>query len=99
MERDKAIQKKELVMYEVECFENRAKVFKDGVEYIELDVVSSCDNFIQDHEEFLDLLETLNEQDLEKILSCYNADFKGKQYRLNKVGDLIKADKGQLALW
>jgi hypothetical protein len=86
-------------MYKIKCLENRVKVFKDGVEYIEMDVVTTCKNFLADHQELLDALETLTEDTLEKILSCYNADFKGKQYRLNKVGDLIKADKGQLALW
>ena len=86
-------------MYTVECLDNRARVFKDGVEYIEMDVVTTCKNFIQDHEDLLNALNDLDEVTLEKILSVYNADFKGKQYRLNKVGDLIKADTGQLSLW
>ena len=86
-------------MYTVECLDNRARVFKDGVEYIEMDVVTTCKNFIQDHEDLLNALNDLDEATLEKILSVYNADFNGKQYRLNKVGDLIKADTGQLSLW
>jgi hypothetical protein len=86
-------------MYKIKCLENRVKVFKDGVEYIEMDVVTTCKNFLADHQELLDALETLTEDTLEKILSCYNADFKGKQYRLNKVGELVKNDKGQLSLW
>jgi hypothetical protein len=86
-------------MYKIKCLENRVKVFKDGVEYIEMDVVTTCKNFLADHQELLDALETLTEDTLEKILSCYNADFRGKQYRLNKVGELVKNDKGQLSLW
>ena len=88
-----------MIMYKIKCLENRAKVFKDGVEYIEMDVISTCKNFLADHQELLDALETLTEDTLEKILSCYNADFRGKQYRLNKVGELVKNDKGQLSLW
>lgn len=88
-----------MIMYKIKCLENRVKVFKDGVEYIEMDVVSTCKNFLADHQELLDALETLTEDTLEKILSCYNADFRGKQYRLNKVGELVKNDKGQLSLW
>ena len=88
-----------MIMYKIKCLENRVKVFKDGVEYIEMDVVTTCKNFLADHQELLDALETLTEDTLEKILSCYNADFRGKQYRLNKVGELVKNDKGQLALW
>ncbi len=88
-----------MIMYKIKCLENRVKVFKDGVEYIEMDVVTTCKNFLADHQELLDALETLTEDTLEKILSCYNADFRGKQYRLNKVGELVKNDKGQLSLW
>lgn len=88
-----------MIMYKIKCLENRVKVFKDGVEYIEMDVISTCKNFLADHQELLDALETLTEDTLEKILSCYNADFRGKQYRLNKVGELVKNDKGQLSLW
>ena len=88
-----------MTMYKIKCLENRVRVFKDGVEYIEMDVVSTCKNFLADHQELLDALETLTEDTLEKILSCYNADFRGKQYRLNKVGELVKNDKGQLSLW
>lgn len=88
-----------MIMYKIKCLENRVKVFKDGVEYIEMDVISTCKNFLADHQELLDALEILTEDTLEKILSCYNADFRGKQYRLNKVGELVKNDKGQLSLW
>ncbi len=88
-----------MIMYKIKCLENRVKVFKDGVEYIEMDVVTTCKNFLADHQELLDALEILTEDTLEKILSCYNADFRGKQYRLNKVGELVKNDKGQLSLW
>lgn len=88
-----------MIMYKIKCLENRVKVFKDGVEYIEMDLVTTCKNFLADHQELLDALETLTEDTLEKILSCYNADFRGKQYRLNKVGELVKNDKGQLSLW
>ena len=88
-----------MIMYKIKCLDNRVKVFKDDVEYIEMDVISTCKNFLADHQELLDALETLTEDTLEKILSCYNADFRGKQYRLNKVGELVKNDKGQLSLW
>ena len=70
-----------MIMYKIKCLENRVKVFKDGVEYIEMDVVTTCKNFLADHQELLDALE------------------RGKQYRLNKVGELVKNDKGQLSLW
>ena len=88
-----------MTMYKIKCLENRVKVFKDGVEYIEMDVVTTCKNFLADHQELLDALETLTEDTLEKILSPYNADYNGVKYRKDKVGDLIKEKEGQLALW
>lgn len=86
-------------MYTVECQDNRAKVFKNGVEYIVMDVTTTCKNFIQDHEEFFNILPQMDADTLEKILSPYNADYNGVKYRKDKVGDLIKTNKGQLALW
>lgn len=86
-------------MYSVECLENRARVFKDGVEYIEMDVVSSCKNFIQDHEEFFNVLPKLDSDTLERILSPYNADYNGVKYRKDKIGELVKTDNGQLSMW
>ena len=86
-------------MYKIKCLENRVRVFKDGVEYIEMDVVSSCKNFIQDHEELFNILPQMDADTLEKILSPFNADYNGVKYRLNKVGQLVKADNGQLSMW
>lgn len=86
-------------MYTVECQDNRAKVFKNGVEYIVMDVTTTCKNFIQDHEPLLDIIPDFDEETREKVLSLYNADYNGVKYRKDKVGDLIKTNKGQLALW
>ena len=86
-------------MYSVECLDNRARVFKDGVEYIEMDVTTTCDNFIETHEELFNIIPQLDDKTREKILSLYNADYNGVKYRKDKVGDLIKADTGQLSLW
>ena len=86
-------------MYTVECLDNRARVFKNGVEYIEMDVVSSCKNFIQDHEEFFNILPQMDVDTLEKILSPYNADYNGVKYRKDKIGELAKANNGQLSMW
>ena len=36
---------------------------------------------------------------LEKILSPFNADYNGVKYRKDKVGQLVKADNGQLSMW
>lgn len=88
-----------MIMYKIKCLENRVKVFKDGVEYIEMDVVTTCKNFIQDHEEFFNILPQMDADTLEKILSPFNADYNGVKYRKDKVGDLIKEKEGQLALW
>ncbi|MBQ2174392.1 MAG: hypothetical protein II453_04775 [Alphaproteobacteria bacterium] len=85
-------------MYEIECIENRIKVFKDGSEYLEMDQPTpvACKRFVEDYEELLDALPTLDDETLESILSTFNADYNGVIYRKDKVGDFIKTDKGQL---
>lgn len=85
-------------MYEVECLGDRVRVFENGKQYIELDTVTPCDskNYLVDHYDFLEILKELDQDSLEKILSCYNADYNGVKYRKDKVGDFIKTDKGQL---
>ena len=88
-------------MYRAEKIENGVRVYKDNQFYLELitEIHTDLDSFVLDFEEFFDILEGLDDKDLEKILSCYNAYFKGKRYYKNQVGDYFKQDKGQLSLW
>ena len=87
--------------YTVEQNDNRITVYKDGLKYLEWDdnMHTDEDTYILDHEDLWDTLDSVSEETLDKILSCFNVDFKGKQYRKNKVGNLIKSQEGQLALW
>jgi len=85
-------------MYEIECIENRIRVYKNGSFYLEWDDNLHTDHltYVLDHEELWELLPTLDKDTLEKVLSGFNADYNGVKYRKDKVGDYIKTDKGQL---
>ena len=90
-----------MIMYKAEKIENGVRVYKNNQFYLELitEIHTDLDLFVQDFEEFFDILEEVDEQTLEKLLSCYNAYFKGKRYYKNQVGDYFKQNEGQLSLW
>ena len=90
-----------MIMYRAEKIENGVRIFKDNQFYLELitEIHTDLETYVQDFEEFFDILEEADDSTLEKILSGYNAYFKGKRYYKNQVGNYFKQKEGQLALW